>query len=108
MYFGPLDIETETAICKISIMILCDHGHPYIQSTPVLCVTYVRVYVRTLVSGHIIGRAGASPPSRTSATEMFIYIYIIYDHLMCMREVYVKWFKGHHNRRYVSLLAMFT
>ena len=70
--------------------------------------TYVRVYVRTLVSGHIIGRAGASPPSRTSATEMFIYIYIIYDHLMCMREVYVKWFKGHHNRRYVSLLAMFT
>ena len=26
-------IETETAICKISIMMLWDHGHPYIQST---------------------------------------------------------------------------
>ena len=30
-------IETETTICKISIMMLWDHGHPYIQSTPVLC-----------------------------------------------------------------------
>ena len=30
-------IETETAICKISIMMLRDHAHPYIQSTTVLC-----------------------------------------------------------------------
>ena len=32
-------IETETTICKISIMMLWDHGHPYIQSTPVLSDT---------------------------------------------------------------------
>ena len=30
-------IETEMAICKIGIMMLWDHAHPYIQSTTVLC-----------------------------------------------------------------------
>ena len=30
-------IETLTAICKISIMMLWDHAHPYIQSSTLLC-----------------------------------------------------------------------
>ena len=30
-------IETEIAICKIGFMMLCDHAHPYIQSTTVVC-----------------------------------------------------------------------
>ena len=51
--------------------------------------------------------SGASPPSRTSGTEMFIFIYIrLSDRLM--REVYVKWFKGHHNRlNYIESVSQF-
>ena len=30
-------VETEIAICKISIMMLWDHADPYIQSTTILC-----------------------------------------------------------------------
>ena len=39
-------IETETAICKISSMMLWDHGHHYIQSTPVLCDIFIVVVRR--------------------------------------------------------------
>ena len=38
--YNHIYIETETTICKISFMMLWDHGHPYIQSTPVLCDYY--------------------------------------------------------------------
>ena len=42
-----------------------------------------------------------SIPSRTSGTEMFIYIYVcpLSDRL----KVYVKWFKGHHNQLHTRL-----
>ena len=39
-------IETETVICKISIMMLWDHAHPYIQSTTVLCDIYIYIQQR--------------------------------------------------------------
>ena len=37
-------METETTICKISIMMLRDHGHPYIQSMGVIIASNAILY----------------------------------------------------------------